>query len=145
MMHDVEYDKKDGDRYLKIHDHPELFKHFVLPVVKVNGILFYITRNELKDDLGKYSFADVPGHFGAGDYSYGRAAFFVPTVGSFWDDLFKRTFNDRCDAAVKRLEEICFVIDAEPECFHRDYAHTVDFVKRWRIKKLSINMQLKED
>jgi hypothetical protein len=136
-MKDIEYSKSDGDKFLKIRDHPELFKHFVLPIADVHGIEFLITREELKRENGAYSYADVPGYYGV-DRKYGYGSIYVSTEDSFWDRVFKRTFITRCDNAVKRLEEICPELDKTFCNYHDDYLKTVDCVKRYRIKKFSV-------
>jgi hypothetical protein len=137
MMKDIEYDKAAGDKVLKMHDHPELFRHFVFPVADAHGIEFYITREELKRENGRYRYADVPGHYGI-DRKYGCGSIYVTTEDSFWDRLFKKTFNDRCDAAVKTLERICPELDKNLRDYYDAYLKTVGSVKRWRIKRNSV-------
>jgi hypothetical protein len=144
-MHDIEYNKADGDRFLKLHEHPELFKHFVIPVADSSGIVFYITYENLRNDIDnspRYGYASVPGYYGVGSYRYNAGAIYVNREDSFWDKLFKRTFFDRCDSAVKKLEEICPKLDAEFTKFHDEYLKTVHCVKRYRFKKFSIDMQI---
>ena len=141
LMHDIEYNKNEGNLFLDMHDHPELYKHFVLPVADTTGILFYITQEKLltEDEKGsRYGYSSVPGFYGVGDYSYYAGAIHVNHEPSLWERIRGWTFDERCDAAVKRLEGVCDCLDITDDVWCRDYLAAVDRAKRYRIHKLSV-------
>ena len=121
---------------MKMHDHPELFKHFVLSVVEARGVRFFVTRDELKQTASTmYGFAYVP-------ELYGTSVILVKREDSFMDKLFRRTFDQRCDTALKYLKEVCLRMDDVCAQFYTDFGDTVSMAKKWEISKNSVPVEM---